>query len=211
MSVIKKISVTAIIIGITHSAYATSPGFYFGAMGGMTDLHAKEQTATFPTKPPTIITVTPSNTGYGGRLYLGGDFNRYFGMEGGFTYYSPLDYNSKVLSNNVKTETGSFDVLLKAMFPFGTSGFTVFGKLGPAYLYSKTSGDVEGVRISESSSSTVRAAAGIGVSYDLTQRWVVDLSYNQLFYSSSAVKNPSFTALGISYHFVDEYCGQFLC
>lgn len=50
----------------------------------------------------------------------------------------------------------------------------------------------------------------IGASYDITQSWVVDFSYTKLMTSGPA-NSIEFMALGIAYHFVDVYCGQFLC
>lgn len=50
----------------------------------------------------------------------------------------------------------------------------------------------------------------VGISYDFTQSGVLDLSYTRLI-TGGAPKNMDFIALGISYHFVDIYCGQFLC
>jgi opacity protein-like surface antigen len=50
----------------------------------------------------------------------------------------------------------------------------------------------------------------IGASYDLDQSWVVDVSATRLMVSG-VISSMNFYALGISYHFVDKYCGQFLC
>ncbi len=53
-------------------------------------------------------------------------------------------------------------------------------------------------------------AFAIGASYDLNQSWQMDISWTRYFIGSQ-VKNMNLYALGLSYHFVDVYCGSFLC
>lgn len=207
----KKLGIAALVMGMMNAAYAVNPGFYLGAMLGQTNLGVKKQSTEIPTDPPTILTANPQNTGLGFRFFLGGNFNQYAGMEGGLTYYSSASYSTPGFTNNIRTRAESFDIEGKGMLPLMTSGFTLFGKLGLAYLNTKTSGSIDGESISKTTSSSVRPVIGVGVSYDMTQHWVADLSYMRIQYKSSAVNNPSLIALGISYHFVDEYCGQFLC
>jgi hypothetical protein len=55
-----------------------------------------------------------------------------------------------------------------------------------------------------------RPLIGIGVSYDLSQNWVADFSGTRVT-KGSGILSADFFSLGISYHVVDEYCGQFLC
>lgn len=50
----------------------------------------------------------------------------------------------------------------------------------------------------------------IGASYDLSQSAVVDISYTRLITGGPA-NGIDFIAVGISYHIVDVFCGQFLC
>ena len=44
----------------------------------------------------------------------------------------------------------------------------------------------------------------------LIKAGVVDVSFNRVM-AGGIAKNVDFYALGLSYHFVDVYCGQFLC
>ncbi len=208
---IKRAGTVAAMFGLATIAHATGEGFYFGTMLGVTNLHGQQQTTTLPTTPPTTVTLRPDSSGVGIRIFMGGNFNNYAGMEGGFTYYSNGKYKTTVVSNNIRTRAGSFDLLGKAMFPFADTGFSIFGKAGIVYFNANTKGSIGGFSIDRTKTSTVRPELAAGVSYDLTARWVADFSYNTVLYNSTFVKNPSFIALGISYHFVDEYCGQFLC
>ncbi len=220
---ITKISAAIIAMSITSMAHATGEGFYFGLMLGPTNLHGQKQTGTLPTTPPTSFTIEPkSNNGLGGRIFMGGNFSQYGALESGFTYYSSSNYKTNTavgaeINNNLRTTAYSLDLLGKAMYPFSTTGFGIFGKFGLGYFKYNTSGNINGTAVNRAnipgdpSKSGVRPILGLGVSYDITQRWVADLSYTRVLYNSSYVKNPDFIALGISYHLVDEVCGQFLC
>jgi opacity protein-like surface antigen len=210
MTLIKKISAATVMMGMIQSVYAVAPGFYFGTMFGMTNLNSPIQTIQLPTTPPSSTTLTPESNGIGARLFLGGNFNLYSGMEFGYTYYSAGTYKSTVVTNNIRAKANSLDILGKGMFPIAATGITIFGKFGGAYINNRTTGSVGGVK-PKASSSTFRPVLGMGVSYDITQHWVADLSYTRILYKTTYVRNPSLMAVGISYHIVDEYCGQFLC
>lgn len=248
-------SITRMTLGITMfglvgTAYAVGQGFYFGGMLGQTNLHGQTVNLNVPEQNFTCQGVTfsasgegeimPQSKGIGSRIFLGGNFNQYAGLEFGFAYYTPISYKTTIqnlvindetiltntnINNNLLTHAYSFDIMGKGMLPISNSGFSVFFKGGGAYIKTNTTGNFENTCgiptstfnyitekiIGERSTSTVRPIAALGISYDITQRWVVDLSYTRLFYNSTYVKNPDFIAMGISYHLVDQYCGQFLC
>ena len=63
---------------------------------------------------------------------------------------------------------------------------------------------------SNSYKTQLNPAFALGISYDLDQSWQMDLSWTRTLVGG-AVGNMNFYALGFSYHFVDVYCGQFLC
>lgn len=206
-----KTTLSILLLNTACTAFAAGQGGYFGLMLGQSNLHGENQAVQAGTVPPTTISIKPDGTGVGTRLFAGYNMNQYAAIEGGFTYYSSMTYNTTVVSNNLKTRAASFDLLGKGMYNFSDTGFGVFAKLGGAYLGVKTSGSVQGVSVPTDSTSVFRAAGALGLSYELNQNWVADLSYSTIFYNSSTVKNPSLLALGISYHLLDPKCGQFLC
>lgn len=207
--IIKKLSLAVMMAVTVNTAYATGAGGYFGLMLGQSNLNGQDQTVTI--SPGVTETATPEGSGIGTRLFAGYGINKYAAFEGGFTYYSSMSYKTPTFSNNIKTRAGSFDLLGKGMLPFWDSGFDVFAKLGGAYFYTKTSGKIEDVEVPSTTTSVFRPVVAFGVSYDMTQNWVADLSYTSIRYSNSQIKNPGFLALGISYHLLDPVCGQFLC
>ncbi len=207
--IIKTLGKAALLTSMMSTAYAIDTGGYFGLMVGQSNLNGQNQTITIA--PGVTEQVKPEGSGVGTRLFAGYSMNRYAAIEGGFTYYSSMTYQTQIFTNNLKTRAASFDLLGKGTIPIAETGFGLFAKLGGAYFAAKTNGKVEGVELSSSTSSVFRPEVAIGVSYDMTQNWVADLSYSSLRYSNSQIKNPSLIALGISYHLGDPVCGQFLC
>lgn len=216
IKIIKKLSLAAVLLSSMNAVYATGQGGYFGLMVGQSNLNGQNQTEAVPGG---TLTLKPNGSGIGTRLFAGYNLNQYAAFEGGFTYYSSMNYKlteqtatqTTDVSNTLKTRAASFELLGKGMIPFADTGFGAFAKLGGAYFVTKTTGKVENFSIKSQSSSVFRPVVAIGVSYDMTQNWVADLSYTSIRYSNSQIKNPSFIALGISYHLLDPVCGQFLC
>jgi opacity protein-like surface antigen len=143
--------------------------------------------------------------------------NQYAGTEGGLNYFSTVRYNT----NGVTACTGpsarvsDFDFVGKGNVSLGD--FEVFGKAGVAISYLTTSGSFNAGNNPNSTACgrTVRTTKfnptiSIGASYDLSQNWVADISWNRTIVGKP-INSIDFYALGISYHFVNIYCGQFLC
>ena len=160
--------------------------------------------------------VTPNKNQFGTRIFVGYQVNQYIGVEGGYTYFSQIGYNNDV--NGVETcsdphvQVQTFDVLVKGIVPIGNLG--LYAKAGPVVTYAKTSEALNPEPTGSCNDSTyetnVRPEFGAGISYDLSQNWVVDVSWSRIM-TGTIVNNIDYYALGITYHFVDKYCGQFLC
>lgn len=213
----KGITLAAGLLSIlSANAYAVLPGFYMGLMLGPTNNSGNDVQVQTLSTPPTTVTATPQSQQFGTRLYMGYKSTPYFGAEGGLTYYSGIGYdagNANTCSNpNIRIR--DFEVLLRGSYPIKDSGFEVFAKAGPALVYMTKSGCMNPDFTQECGKSTyttqVKPSAAVGLSYNMNQNWVVDASWNRLF-APSPVSTMDWYALGISYHFVDTYCGQFLC
>jgi len=116
----------------------------------------------------------------------------------------------------------SGDIVFKGSIPL--KWFNLYGKIGPAYVVTNTEGgfsppvfinnQLPGRGTPVNAKSTTKTAFkpifGIGADYTLTQNWVADLSWTHLSVGNNA-GTVNFFALGIAYHFVDIFCGQFLC
>lgn len=183
----------------------------------------------------------PKSTQFGSRIYLGYKFNKLAGFEFGFTYFSGVDYVLKTSSSctsltppcvpaaGTTARVRAVDLMGKLDYSF--LGVGVLAKAGIAALYTTTPGGLNitnwhtittlnraknttSTRVVNVGSNTYRTKLSpvfaIGVSYDLTQSWVTELTLTQ-YMVGSTFGNMSLFALGLSYHFVDRFCGQFLC
>jgi opacity protein-like surface antigen len=218
---IRKWIASALIFSSVATSYATTPGAYFGLNLGYSNLNNNSRavpafgssTITNPdgsTRPsPAGRVVSPNNTGMAGRIFLGDIITPYFGIEFGLAHYAGSSYKSPT-GDTGSIHTSAFDLEGIGMYPFGTSGITVFGKLGFGYLRAVQSRKLT-TQGDSANNSGLHPLIGIGVSYDLTPNWVFDLSGTRIISRSKALPSPNFVALGISYHWVDKYCGQFLC
>lgn len=210
--IISTVSVATVTAAMTASAVA--PGFYMGVMLGPASNTSGNQQAQKATGGGTTV-VTPRTKQFGTRLYLGNKIGQYAGYEVGFDYFTKINYDSK----NVATCGGpnasakGIDVVAKGIIPVSSS-FDVFGKAGAAYMYTTTSGSLNPDSTKSCGASKhegqVRPVVAIGGSYDLTQNWVADLTWTR-FMVGGTIQNIDAYSIGVSYHFVDTYCGQFLC
>ncbi len=240
---IKKITfpVVGILFAFAVKAYATGEGFYIGVQAGETNTHNQARSLQIlqiqngiPNPDGSItldtITVNASNTGPGGRLFLGYNINTYFAMEGGFTHYHASTYKvgspyPPLITGNPVGDPGiqenGFDLVGKGILPIGNFGF--FGKAGVAIIRTSLAGtltqSVTNINVLKltltylnpnGTTNYVRPTAAIGASYDITPNLVGELTVSRVF-SNGEFKNADLYSLGISYHFVDKYCGQFLC
>lgn len=215
---LKHIGATAIILTLSSAAFAMGPGWYLGFGGGASDVHAKKQTFDTPNGP---LTINPTTSGIGERLYMGYDINPYAGMEFGFFHYGTATYkipaDSMISCNNPSIRQNGFDIEGKAMFPFQKSGISVFGEFGMAVVYAGSSGSLQPDATTNpcgaggtSSKASARPLYGLGANYDFNQTWQGTIDWQHIN-GGGNIQTTDFIALSISYHFTDTYCGQFLC
>jgi opacity protein-like surface antigen len=237
----KKLLKKALIIavcGCSANLYAVGPGFYMGFMTGPSTNSAKTVNAIEAPgtqQPLTYTEVTAKSNQWGTGFYLGYKNNQYVGSEFGFNYFTTVGFDSK---NNTPTAGGTsarvraIYLALKGSMPIGTA-FDVFGKIGPSFQYASSSGGLNGpvtqcrvqpgpqpplpglpcdpvTSFKSKYTSKISPMISIGGSWALNQNWVADVTLTTMPVSG-VIKNVTWVAFGISYHFVDLYCGQFLC
>lgn len=191
------------------------PGFYLGfGVGYATNNGANQQAITL-NPPPATTLATPKGKQFGSRVYIGYKMNQIASIEFGGTFFSTINYDTK----GVQTCTGATDrirdleLLGKAEVGFYT--LSLFGKLGAAVVYQTPSGafntPLPGATCGQNQYNTkVNPVFAVGASYNLTQRWVVDVTATRL-QTGGIASSMNFYSAGLSYHFADVYCGQFLC
>jgi hypothetical protein len=238
---LKPLALSTILAVLTANAYAVAPGFYMGFMAGPatnggTTQNVQVYPLPTPDNPnPTIAQGNPKSTQFGTSILFGYKFNPYAAFEGGFTYYSGVNY---VLPDSSLTPAGGTTVRVRDIHILGKvdyslqNSFGIFGKAGMAFVYLTTPGGLNPTSYSTVpvpptatnsntsykvintgqntyTSKTVPTFA-VGGSYDFNQNWVMDLTWTRTFVGG-IINTMDFYALGLAYHFVDKYCGQFLC
>jgi len=218
--ILKQFIVTLFISSLSMAAFATAKGMYMGMMVGPATNSAANQQAQIeqipPTVPPTTTLAKPRSKQFGSRVFIGYQINPYAGFEGGFTFFSTIHYDTKGVQtcSSPNTRVRDIDIVAKGILPF-REVFDVYVKGGVAASYLTSSGAFN--------PSTTHPDCGrntynnkfsptfsFGASYYVNQNWVLDASYNALLVGGQAGTMSMF-GVGFSYHFVDQYCGQFLC
>ncbi len=203
--------ITSSFLTVVH---AIGPGFYLGAQAGMTNTNNITQTVQTGVASPATQSVSPSNTGVGERIYMGVGINKYAAAELGYTHYAPSTYKtspSEIVNTPAIRENG-VDFTGKAMYPI--QNFAIFGKLGAIMVSKSYSGSLQPISPTEprlAATNNFHPLVGLGADYAITQNWVAELSWTRALKGGNGFQNADFTSLGISYHFVDQFCGQFLC
>jgi opacity protein-like surface antigen len=220
--ILKNIFIAAVSYGCAINANAVGNGFYLGLMLGPANNNAPSLQALrdpVPSSPPITTNADPRLQQFASRIFLGNKFNTYAAFEAGLTFFSSIKYDSHGVLTTGSTDqrVRDIDVVLKGIFPFGES-FDIYGKAGIAGTYLTTGGSFNPVfneqtktySTANSYKSKFSPTISVGGSYAINQSWVVDLSYNNVQVGGN-VGQVVFYALGLSYHFTDRYCGQFLC
>lgn len=184
-------------------------GNYLGIQLGTSNMDA--QTLSLPNYNGDYVLTRPSKKGFGTRVFWGYQFINYLGLEGGFAYFTPATYNIQD-GNSPEWRVEVVDILGKGVLPLYW-GINFFVKAGAAIAAYKQGGLLAPNPTSSHDGAngiTVRPEFGVGIDYAFTPNWHVDLSATQIT-KGSQVPKISYYAIGLSYHAVDIYCGQFLC
>jgi hypothetical protein len=209
---IKLLGLALLMCGLAPLTYATSEGAYIGFLAGMSDTNNKTQNVQLGTTPETTAPVDPSNSGLGGGFIIGYGFNPYGAFEFGYTHYASSTYakpDGSLLEHDSTINTNAIDIAMKGSFPF--KAVSIFGKVGLAYISASSSGSLAPLGSSSvQDNNALRPMYSYGIGYDITQNWVVDFSSTSTT-GGGGVSETNLLALGVSYHFVDLMCGQFLC
>jgi opacity protein-like surface antigen len=217
----QQIFFTTCLSAVTLQANAVGNGPYLGAMMGLTRIgsgtvQAQVDNATSATN---TTPVNPKSQQFNTRFYVGNQFSPYAAFEVGALLTAPVKYDSKSgvdTCDNAQVQFGAVDIDGKFILPL--QDFEAYAKGGVAFVHYTTPGcfspaydPAHGVTCGEKEDTNKAALVlGIGASYAISQNWVADASLSRM-QVGGVLKSVDIMALGVSYHFVDVYCGQFLC
>lgn len=208
----KRIGLCSLILSFTSfDCFAVAPGYYLGLSVGAAQNDGKAVTAIRPIPPGGTTTAVPTKRQFAGRLFTGYKFNPWISWELGGTVFSVINYHAPVSTcGQTKIWLGAIDTVLKPSITVGPVDVYAKGGISVNYLVNSAALNRSGVCTKHKKQWTFGATYGIGASYDLTQSWVADVSWTRINVGQF-LGSVNYYAIGIAYHFVDRYCGQFLC
>jgi opacity protein-like surface antigen len=188
------------VIGLNNTANADTapfPGFYLGVQGG----YAKADYGDVLDKAFNAIPGHNISKGqYGGRAYVGWQFNPNLAVETGYNYLQNNDYQVAGGLVDVTEKMQAWDLLGKASLPFSAfvgqeTPFSLYAKAGGAYVRSEVDASVAGLgSIASTTSNQVKPEAGIGVECNFTEDLSADLSYSHIFGQKTSLTDTEINA-----------------
>lgn len=200
----KKLIVALAALGVSAAAFAggyvnkgavpvaTSPapvmassdaGFVVGIQGGWANTHQ------------VVDGMSGDDDGFAARGYVGYDFNKYLGLEAGYTYLPKTTYD--LGGGDIKNY--AVDLLGKISYPVNNA-FSIFAKAGAGYLNQKHENALGG----STTNDKVVPAFGVGAAYQIMPNLAIDASwlrYSGNYDSTDGVTNVDFASVGLSYKF----------
>lgn len=176
---------------VINSTQAATPGFYIGTGAGYSKLDNFDD-------------ATSENGGFGGRLFVGYNVNKSFGIEAGYTRYASTRYtlDDYDFLPSFNYDLSAATLALKVYLPLNPH-FDFYALLGVAEMYGKLSNDfLDG----SESRNDPSAMAGIGINYIVTPNISLNLEYSNISGHSSNEENtigiPSanLLTLGLAFH-----------
>jgi hypothetical protein len=189
-------------------AQAGRPGFNIGLDLGYakanysrewTAEHLVSSTGTTVTSVRQVI-----NTGFAGRAFLGYNFNKYFGMEAGYTYLPTVEMQD-VTAGSTNGGTKTFlpkyaDVVFRGMIPINK--FDLFARAGIAWAYrSETSIVLDSTTYTMDSDQKFVPVVGVGIDYNINDYVMVNAFYTYYFKGGDSLHSTGFWGAGLAYKF----------
>jgi opacity protein-like surface antigen len=159
-------------------------GYYVGLNLGYADRHLTQNTF-FQNNPNSKTT-----TGFTGRISAGYSFGPYFALESGFT----LLPNAKASFANQEVKSTSFlvDFLLRTSIQF-KEHFSVYGKLGMAYVNTKLSVTNQ----STSSAAEFRPVFALGTAYAINKAISLNLEWYRMLGNTNGLNGYALRQQGL--------------
>jgi len=183
-----------------YASYSDA-GIVIGVGGGYADTHWNNinNLVVYDAFGNPVVISGFSGTGFTARGFIGYDFNKFFGLEAGYTYLPKAtdDFGDSITNYAI-------DILAKLSVPV-TSGFSVHAKAGGAYLHSNLSNN-SGLIIDDGSRSHFGPAFGVGAQYEIIPNLAIGVDWMRYsgqgkLNESSYQPSPDAVFLNVSYKF----------
>jgi OOP family OmpA-OmpF porin len=149
-----------------------------------------------------------TNGGVSGRVFAGLTFTPNLGLEAGFTKFTDVNYsaNNNIISEKLKIQSYAVDMVGKVTLPL-ENNFSLFGKVGGAYLNENASATITNISTGASASGNATHDAilptfGAGLGYNINKNVTADVSWMRIQKVGNTNLNSTDTAMfNLSYHF----------
>lgn len=176
------------------------PGFYTGIQAGYGKLDEGKGPEDFADQMLDTLGTPKSKEkneiNFGGKLFVGYSFNPYFSVDAGFALYPSVKHKAQAKSPTTGQNIYEFDIdfyaidlMAKAILPLeniysSLAGWSIYGKLGPAFAIAsykvKAISDTSDYD-SKKTVYSIRPSYAIGISYDFTSKFSMDLSWGGIY------------------------------
>lgn len=212
LKIINRLIIFGVGALLSHSSFAATIGPYIGLQLGWGDVNQGKfiepriedsVKRTIPGLTVNALHIGYRDTGRGGRIYLGYQFNTYIAAELGYSRFTSLNFRASMDGNvkllqelgveipaalvaNIRVNTDAFDLVMKAMYPV-TEKFSIYGKLGLASLNSLGAADltlktplVDLSIVANPSINLIYPVIGLGMQYQPTEHVGIDLAVTRI-------------------------------
>lgn len=192
---LKRTLTLAALLMSSFSVHALFPGPYIGLLAG-------ESYTNYNASNVGLSSADVTNNGFGGGLFVGYQFDNYWGMDLSYIQYNNTRFKNMNGASGVTgtVDENSLQLMFKGSYPFSDKGFRANGKLGVAYLTSTTSSEFPSNNTQAPDQSRFVPAYALGISYDITTSVPLELFWNQTF-GGGNMQNANIVGLSLSYYF----------
>lgn len=176
--------------------HAASPGAYLGAGAGYSALE--------PASDAEML----DEGGLGGRLFLGYNFNHYFGVESNYSTFFKTRYVLNDYQNiAIDYKLNALSLVAKGYLPLSQDDpFNLYGSFGVAQVYADIDAKVNLDTVLSDSDSGLVPTIGLGASYDINQRITASLECSvfgkkHADYSHFGIQSSALATFNLAYKF----------
>lgn len=190
---LKKIAIlTSLLIATT--AHAVYPGYYLGLIAG-------EAYTNYTASNRDLNSANVTNSGFAGGIFAGYQYNVNFGGEVAFVQFPSTKFNGiNGTNNDGSINENALEIFIKGTSPISNNGFSISGKIGAAYMMSRTSNSINVSNGDNQNNNRVLPAYGAGISYDVMPYLPFELSWTRI-QSGGGIQNADLVGLSVTYFF----------
>ncbi|MBI5447453.1 MAG: outer membrane beta-barrel protein [Gammaproteobacteria bacterium] len=190
----RKLSTFLLGLTLSSTAQAVFPGPYAGITLG-------EAFTNYSASNTGLASATVDNTGLGGSLYGGYQFNMNWGVELAYVQFPSTKFDNVVGGANSTgtVNENAIEIMIKGTVPISDAGFNITAKAGAAYLNATASHTFSNVS-GAPNQGRLLPAYGVGFSYDVTSSTPLEISWSRI-QNGGNMQSADLLGLSLTYFF----------